>query len=175
MAARRKHAAAVRRHRAPRRAGLPAAHRSSRYQIISACLTRPNKDLCQGHKLDCLDETVTAMKNPPHPGRIVRQECIEGLGLTVTAAAKGLGVTRKTLSELVNGNSGNPRKWPFACPRRSAAAPRSGLVCKWTMISPRCRGRRQDQDSGALAGRLTRRPALFPPLPAPLADAHPPP
>jgi antitoxin HigA-1 len=46
------------------------------------------------------------MKNPPHPGRIVRQECIEPLGLTVTAAAKGLGVTRKALSELVNGRSG---------------------------------------------------------------------
>jgi addiction module HigA family antidote len=46
------------------------------------------------------------MKTPPHPGRIVRQECIEALGLTVTAAAKGLGVTRKTLSELVNGKSG---------------------------------------------------------------------
>ena len=46
------------------------------------------------------------MKNPPHPGRIVRQECIEALGLTVTAAAKGLGVTRKALSELVNGKSG---------------------------------------------------------------------
>ena len=48
----------------------------------------------------------SSMKNPPHPGKIVRQECIEALGLTVTAAAKGLGVTRKTLSELVNGNSG---------------------------------------------------------------------
>ena len=46
------------------------------------------------------------MKTPPHPGRIVRQECIEALGLTVTAAAKGLGVTRKALSELVNGKSG---------------------------------------------------------------------
>ena len=46
------------------------------------------------------------MKTPPHPGRIVRQECIEPLGLTVTAAAKGLGVTRKALSELVNGKSG---------------------------------------------------------------------
>lgn len=46
------------------------------------------------------------MKNPPHPGRLVRQECIEPLGLTVTAAAKGLGVTRKTLSELLNGKSG---------------------------------------------------------------------
>jgi addiction module HigA family antidote len=47
-----------------------------------------------------------AMKHPPHPGRIVRQECIESLGLTVTAAAKGLGVTRKALSELLNGKSG---------------------------------------------------------------------
>jgi len=46
------------------------------------------------------------MKTPPHPGRIVRQECIEPLGLTVTAAAKGLGVTRKALSELLNGKSG---------------------------------------------------------------------
>ena len=47
-----------------------------------------------------------SMKIPPHPGRVVRQECIEALGLTVTAAAKGLGVTRKALSELVNGKSG---------------------------------------------------------------------
>ncbi len=47
-----------------------------------------------------------AMKNPPHPGRIVRQECLEPLGLTVTAAAEGLGVTRKTLSQLINGRSG---------------------------------------------------------------------
>ena len=46
------------------------------------------------------------MKSPPHPGRIVRQECIEPLNLTVTAAAAGLGVTRKALSELLNGNSG---------------------------------------------------------------------
>ena len=46
------------------------------------------------------------MKTPPHPGRIVRRECLEPLGLTVTAAAKGLGVTRKALSELLNGKSG---------------------------------------------------------------------
>ena len=46
------------------------------------------------------------MKNPTHPGRIIRQECIEPLGLTVTAAAKDLGVTRKTLSELLNGKPG---------------------------------------------------------------------
>jgi addiction module HigA family antidote len=38
------------------------------------------------------------MKNPPHPGRIVRQECIEPLGLTVTETAKRLGVTRQALN-----------------------------------------------------------------------------
>lgn len=42
------------------------------------------------------------MKNPPHPGRIVRQECIESLGLTVTRAARLLGVTRQALNNLVN-------------------------------------------------------------------------
>ena len=47
-----------------------------------------------------------AIKNPPHPGRIVRQECLEPLGLTVTAAAKALGVSRNALSELVNEGRG---------------------------------------------------------------------
>jgi len=46
------------------------------------------------------------MKNPPHPGRIVRQECIEPLGLTITEAAERLGVTRQTLDKLVNGKTG---------------------------------------------------------------------
>jgi addiction module HigA family antidote len=46
------------------------------------------------------------MKNPPHPGRVVRQDCIEPLGLTVTAAAKALGVTRQALNNLVNGKAG---------------------------------------------------------------------
>jgi addiction module HigA family antidote len=46
------------------------------------------------------------MKNPPHPGTVVLHECIEPLGLTVTQAAEALGVTRTTLSELVNGKRG---------------------------------------------------------------------
>ena len=46
------------------------------------------------------------MKNPPHPGRIVRQECLEPLGLSVTDAAKALGVSRNALSELVNERRG---------------------------------------------------------------------
>jgi addiction module HigA family antidote len=47
-----------------------------------------------------------SMKNPPHPGRILRQECIEPLGLTVSNAAAKLGVTRQTLNNLVNGRAG---------------------------------------------------------------------
>ena len=46
------------------------------------------------------------MKRPPHPGRIVRQECLEPLGLTVTEAAVRLGVTRQNLNNLLNGKSG---------------------------------------------------------------------
>jgi antitoxin HigA-1 len=46
------------------------------------------------------------MYDPPHPGEIVREECIKPLGLTVTAAAEALGVTRKALSDLLNGHTG---------------------------------------------------------------------
>jgi len=46
------------------------------------------------------------MKNPPHPGYSLRHDCIEPLGLTVTEAAERLGVSRKQLSEIVNGRAG---------------------------------------------------------------------
>ena len=46
------------------------------------------------------------MLNPTHPGEVVRELCLDPLGLSVTAAAEGLGVTRKTLSELLNGHAG---------------------------------------------------------------------
>lgn len=46
------------------------------------------------------------MKNPPHPGGFVLRECIEPSRLTITDAAAVLGVTRTSLSELVNGKRG---------------------------------------------------------------------
>lgn len=46
------------------------------------------------------------MKSPPHPGLSVRHDCLEPLGLTVTEAAKRLGVSRKQLSDIVNGRAG---------------------------------------------------------------------
>ena len=48
-----------------------------------------------------------SMHNPPHPGGIIRRQCLEPtLGLSVTRAARGLGVTRQALSELVNEHTG---------------------------------------------------------------------
>jgi addiction module HigA family antidote len=41
-------------------------------------------------------------RKPTHPGEVLREDVIKPLGLTVTEAAKRLGVTRKTLSELIN-------------------------------------------------------------------------
>ncbi len=46
------------------------------------------------------------MHNPPHPGAIIRELCLEPLGLSVSDAAKALRVSRKTLSEILNGRAG---------------------------------------------------------------------
>lgn len=47
-----------------------------------------------------------AMKNPPHPGSVFRQVCIDPIGMTVTEAAMQLGVSRRQLSNVVNARSG---------------------------------------------------------------------
>ncbi len=46
------------------------------------------------------------MHDPPHPGAFIRRQCLEPLGLTVTEAARGLAVSRNTLSLLLNGHIG---------------------------------------------------------------------
>ncbi|MEE4219038.1 MAG: HigA family addiction module antitoxin [Xanthomonadales bacterium] len=46
------------------------------------------------------------MHNPPHPGEIIRELCLEPLGVSVTKAAESLGVSRKTLSSILNGRAG---------------------------------------------------------------------
>ena len=46
------------------------------------------------------------MFNPPHPGEVIRELCLVPLGVSVTNAAKALGVSRKALSELLNGHTG---------------------------------------------------------------------
>ena len=46
------------------------------------------------------------MHDPPHPGEIIKELCLEPLGISVTEAAKALGVSRKTLSSIINGKAG---------------------------------------------------------------------
>ncbi|MDG1818974.1 MAG: HigA family addiction module antitoxin [Porticoccaceae bacterium] len=46
------------------------------------------------------------MHNPPHPGAIIKELCLDPLGLSVTDAARALGVSSKTLSCIINGNAG---------------------------------------------------------------------
>ena len=53
-----------------------------------------------------LDSTANLHEKPRASGRIVRHDCLEPLGLSVTAGAKVLGVTRQTLTKISNGKSG---------------------------------------------------------------------
>lgn len=46
------------------------------------------------------------MYNPPHPGEIIKELCIDPLGITISRAAEALGVSRKTLSAILNGRAG---------------------------------------------------------------------
>ncbi len=64
------------------------------------------------------------MHNPPHPGGIVKRQCLEPLGLTVTRAAEGMGVTRQALSELVNERTGVSVEMAIRLSRRRPATAR---------------------------------------------------
>lgn len=64
---------------------------------------------------------------PPHPGSVIRELCLEPLGLTVTAAAKGLGVSRKAFSELLNGRSGISPKMAIRLSKAFGASAESWL------------------------------------------------
>ena len=67
------------------------------------------------------------MQNPPHPGEIVHRECLEPLGLTVTRAARGLGVTRQALSDLVNEKSGVSVEMAIRLSRAFGSSPETWL------------------------------------------------
>ena len=49
---------------------------------------------------------MSRMHNPPHPGEVIKELCLDPLRLTVTAAAEGLSISRRTLSALLNGHAG---------------------------------------------------------------------
>ena len=68
------------------------------------------------------------MNDPPHPGEIVRKDCLEPLDLTVTEAADGLGVSRKHLSALLNGRSGISPEMAIRLSKAFGGSPESWLT-----------------------------------------------
>ena len=68
-----------------------------------------------------------AMRKPPHPGGILRRQCLEPLGLSVTEAARGLGVTRQALSELVNQKTGISVEMAIRLSKAFGASPEAWL------------------------------------------------
>jgi hypothetical protein len=78
---------------------------------------------------------MSRMHNPPHPGEVVKELSLDPLKLTVTAAAEGLGVSRRTLSALLNGHAGISPTWPSGCPRHSGVRRKAGCNCDCNMIS----------------------------------------
>ncbi len=68
------------------------------------------------------------MHNPPHPGEVIRELCLEPLGLSVTKAAEGLCVSRKALSELLNGHSGISPDMAIRLSKAFGGSPESWLA-----------------------------------------------
>ena len=67
------------------------------------------------------------MHDPPHPGAFIRRQCLDPLGLTVTEAAKGLAVSRNTLSLLLNGRLGISPEMAIRLSQAFGGSPESWL------------------------------------------------
>lgn len=67
------------------------------------------------------------MHDPPHPGETVREDCLEPLGLSVTEAARSLGVSRKTLSLILNGHAGISPEMAVRLSKAFGSTPRHWL------------------------------------------------
>ncbi|MCP3873330.1 MAG: HigA family addiction module antidote protein [Desulfobacteraceae bacterium] len=68
------------------------------------------------------------MFNPPHPGEMIKELCIEPLSLTITETAKGLGVSRKTLSALLNGRFDISPEMSIRLSKAFGGSPESWLI-----------------------------------------------
>jgi addiction module HigA family antidote len=69
------------------------------------------------------------MKNPVHPGRIVRHDCLEPLGLSIAEGAKILGVTRQALNNVVSGKSGISPEMAIRLTKAFGVPRRRGCAC----------------------------------------------
>lgn len=68
------------------------------------------------------------MHNPPHPGEIIRELCLEPLELSITEAAKSIGISRKAFSELVNGHAGVSPEMAYRLSKAFDTTPESWLT-----------------------------------------------
>jgi antitoxin HigA-1 len=93
------------------------------------------------------------MHNPPHPGEIIRAQCLEPLHLSVTAAAKGLGVTRKALSELLNGHSGVSPDMAIRLSKAFGGSPET-----WLQLQMQYDLRRSERRAGSIKVKPFARP-----------------
>lgn len=67
------------------------------------------------------------MHNPPHPGEVLKEFCLEPLELSVTRAAEALGVSRKTLSAILNGRAGISPEMALRLSKAFGTSPESWL------------------------------------------------
>ncbi len=89
------------------------------------------------------------MKNPPHPGLSVAQDCLEPLGLSVTQAARKLGVSRKQLSSLVNARSAISPEMAIRLDKAFGGRAEVGIACKrLTTSHRRCKRLIRARESG---------------------------
>ncbi len=82
-----------------------------------------------------------AMHNPPHPGGIVKRQCVEPLDLAVTRAAQGLGVTRQALSDSLNGQTGILVEMAVRLSKAFGLTPEKGLGIQMAYDLWQARGR----------------------------------
>ncbi len=83
------------------------------------------------------------MKTPPHPGLSVRLNCLEPLGLSITAGAKALGVTRQALNNIVNGKSGISPEMAIRLAKAFGSSPETwlGMQLDYDLAQARLRAR----------------------------------
>ena len=84
------------------------------------------------------------MQNPPHPGGIVRRQCLDPLGLSVTEAAAGLGVTRQALSDLVNERAGISVEMAIRLSKAFGSSPETWLGMQMAYDLWQMRGRTRE-------------------------------
>ena len=114
-----------------------------------------------------------AMHNPPHPGGIVKRQCLEPLGLTVTRAAEGLGVTRQALSELVNERTGVSVEMAIRLSKAFGSTPETWLGMQTAYDLWQARARAAGDRGRALCGGVMHEVAASKRSPAAAARAGP--